>query len=477
MEKNTPCIAMVPCPGTSHLIPQIELAKKLLHLHPNFTISLLIPSLGPPSPSTTSILQSLPPSINIHFTILPHINPQDLPPNADIPTLMLQTVSHSLPSLSQALTSLASSRTRLVALVLNAFAVDAIDVAREFGLPAYVYYPSCATALAFSLHYPKLEDDDGDDGIVVCRKFGELELKEPLKLPGCMPLRAQDLSDLIQDKSTALHGTLLHLCKRLCLADGILVNSFVDLEPEPIKALQNVAPVYPVGPIVQTESNISSNSSECLAWLDNQPTNSVLYVSFGSGGTLSPEQFNELAYGLELSGHKFLWVVRAPNVGAADSSYLNAQKDDPLEHLPKGFLDRTKGRGFAVRSWAPQVEVLRHGSTCGFLTHCGWNSTLESVACGRPLIAWPLCAEQRLNAALVSEEFKVALRPKVNEKGIVGREEVSRVVKCLMEGDERKEMGRRMEVFKDAAVKAFSKDGSSTKTFETLVTKWESLKN
>ncbi|KAF7844939.1 hydroquinone glucosyltransferase-like [Senna tora] len=468
MEKKSPSIAMVPCPGTSHLITQIEFAKRLVHLHPDFHVTFLIPTLGPPSPSMNTILQTLPPSI--HFTILPHINPKDLPPNADPAALMLLTVTHSLPSLSQALASLIS-QTHLLALVVHTFSVDAIEVAKQFNLPAYVYHTSCATVLAFTLHYPKLDDD----GIVVSKKFGELELKEPLKLPGCIPLHAHDLSDLVRSD---FHETFLHVCTRLYTADGILMNSFVDLEPEPIRALQNVASVYPVGPIVQTKSNISSNSSECLTWLDNQPRNSVLYIAFGSGGTLSQEQINELAYGLEMSGHKFLWVVRVPNDGAANSSYLNgAQKDNnPLVHLPKGFMDRTKDQGFVVRSWAPQIEVLRHESTRGFLTHCGWSSTLESMMSGKPTIVWPLFAEQRLNAALLNDGLKVALRPKMNEKGIVEREEVSRVVKCLMEGDEGKEMGRRMEVFKNAAIKARSEDGSSTSTFESLVTKWKNFK-
>ncbi|KAF7844944.1 hydroquinone glucosyltransferase-like [Senna tora] len=471
MERKTPSIAMVPCPGTSHLITQIEFAKRFVGLHPDFHVTLLIPTLGPPSPSMNSILQSLPPSI--HFTVLPQVDPHDLPPNADPASLMLLTVTHSLPSLSQALSSLIS-QTHLVALVLNTFSVDAIEVAREFDLPCYVYYPSSATALAFVLHYPKLDDD----GIVVSRKFGELELKEPLKIPGCIPFEARDLTDIVPDTSHSFHTTLVQVSKQLHRVDGILVNSFVDLEPGPISALQNVRPVYPVGPIVQTESNISSNSSECLAWLDKQPENSVLFVSFGSGGTLSQEQLNELAYGLELSGHRFLWVVRAPSKGGADSSYLNAQKyDDPLEHLPEGFMDRTKDQGFVISSWAPQIEVLRHGSTRGFLTHCGWNSTLESVVCGKSMIAWPLFAEQRMNAALLNDQFKVALRPKVNEKGIVEREEVSRVVKCLMEGDEGKEMGRRVEMFKDAAIKALDKDGSSTEALENVVTKWKNLKS
>jgi hydroquinone glucosyltransferase len=138
-------------------------------------------------------------------------------------------------------------------------------------------------------------------------------------------------------------------------------------------------------------------------------------VSFGSGGTLSQEQIVELALGLELSNHKFLWVVRAPS-NSANAAYLSAQNDvDPLQFLPSGFLERTKEKGLVIPSWAPQIQILSHNSVGGFLTHCGWNSILESVVHGVPLITWPLFAEQKMNAVMLSEGIEVGLRPRVNE--------------------------------------------------------------
>lgn len=115
------------------------------------------------------------------------------------------------------------------------------------------------------------------------------------------------------------------------------------------------------------------------------------------------------------------------------SSYFNIQsQNDSFDFLPKGFLDRTKEQGLVVTSWAPQVEVLAHGSTCGFLSHIGWNLTLESIVHGVPLITWPLFAEQKMNTILLEEGLHVALSPKVNENGLVERADIGKVVKSLM---------------------------------------------
>ena len=125
-----------------------------------------------------------------------------------------------------------------------------------------------------------------------------------------------------------------------------------------------------------------------------------------------------------------------------------------------------------VPSWAPQIQVLSHSSTGGFLSHCGWNSTLESIIQGIPLIAWPLFAEQRMNAVLLAEDLKVAIRPKANDKGLVDREEIAKVVKGLMVGEEGKKVHSRMKDLKDAAEKAPSADGSSTKALIDLASHW-----
>ncbi|URE37272.1 Hydroquinone [Musa troglodytarum] len=120
-----------------------------------------------------------------------------------------------------------------------------------------------------------------------------------------------------------------------------------------------------------------------LLWLDEQPPGSVLFVSFGSGETLSMEQIQEQAWGLEASGRRFLWVVRCPSDRVGSGAFFHLQgPDDPLRFLPEGFLERTRGAGLVVPLWAPQVEVLAHAATGGFLTHCGWNSLLESFVHG-----------------------------------------------------------------------------------------------
>ncbi|XP_028794978.1 hydroquinone glucosyltransferase-like [Neltuma alba] len=381
---------------------------------------------------------------------------------------MHETVKLSLPSLRQAL-SLLSFHIQLFALIADVFSVDALEIAKQFNLKSYVYFPMSVTSLCFCLKFPELDEDHE----MVSTGFGDLS--QPLKLPGCVPLNGKDLFDTVQERSSESYKTVLYICKRLHLADGMIVNSFLDLERGAITSLQESnhkhPPIYPVGPILKTESTtINESTSKCLKWLDNQQKNSVLYVSFGSGGTLTHDQLHELALGLEMSGHKFLWVVRAPS-RSTSSAYLNSQNENPLDHMPKGFIERTKGQGFVVPSWAPQIEILRHCSTGGFLTHCGWNSTLESVLYGKPMIVWPLFAEQRMNAVLLTEKFKVAVWPKFDENkhGIIVKEEVARVVKLIMEDDqEGNETRRRVQVFQDAATKALGEDGSSARAISNL---------
>ncbi|KAL4336850.1 hypothetical protein AHAS_Ahas12G0051400 [Arachis hypogaea] len=143
-----------------------------------------------------------------------------------------------------------------------------------------------------------------------------------------------------------------------------------------------------------------------------------------------------------------------------DSSSGN---NDPLSFLPSGFLERTKGQGFVVSHWAPQVEVLGHRATGGFLTHCGWFSTVESIVHGVAIIAWPLFSEQRMIAAILADGMRV--RPKVDdESGVVEKDEVANAVKSLMGENEGREIHERMRVLKDEAAAAIKQDGSSTVT-------------
>lgn len=174
------------------------------------------------------------------------------------------------------------------------------------------------------------------------------------------------------------------------------------------------------------------------------------------------EQTMELAWGLELSGQSFLLVLRRP------TSYLGASSRDDdhvSDGLPKGFVDRTRGVGLVVTQWAPQVEILSHGSIGGFLSHRGWSSVLESLTKGVPIInAWPLYAEQRMNATLLTEEIGVAIRTsELPSEKVIGREEVAFLVKKIVaeEDSDGQKIRAKAEEVKVTSERAWTHGGSS----------------
>ncbi|AEE81978.1 UDP-Glycosyltransferase superfamily protein [Arabidopsis thaliana] len=344
-ESKTPHVAIIPSPGMGHLIPLVEFAKRLVHLH-GLTVTFVIAGEGPPSKAQRTVLDSLPSSISSVF--LPPVDLTDLSSSTRIESRISLTVTRSNPELRKVFDSFVEGGRLPTALVVDLFGTDAFDVAVEFHVPPYIFYPTTANVLSFFLHLPKLDE-------TVSCEFRELT--EPLMLPGCVPVAGKDFLDPAQDRKDDAYKWLLHNTKRYKEAEGILVNTFFELEPNAIKALQEPGldkpPVYPVGPLVNIgkQEAKQTEESECLKWLDNQPLGSVLYVSFGSGGTLTCEQLNELALGLADSEQRFLWVIRSPS-GIANSSYFDSHSQtDPLTFLPPGFLERTKKR---VRAkWQP----------------------------------------------------------------------------------------------------------------------------
>ena len=174
----------------------------------------------------------------------------------------------------------------------------------------------------------------------------------------------------------------------------------------------------------------------------------------------------EIAVGLENSDQRFLWVVRNPPP--------DKDKDPNLDELlPKGFLERTKRKGFVVKQWAPQVAVLSHDSVGGFVTHCGWNSVLEAVWCGVPMVGWPLYAEQRLNRVVLVEEIKLALGLNDSEDGFVSATELEKRVRELMDSEVGTEVRERVSSLRDEAVAAVKEGGSSHVALAKLAELWK----
>ncbi|RZS11174.1 hypothetical protein BHM03_00042490 [Ensete ventricosum] len=463
-----PHVAMLPTPGIGHLMPLAELAKLLVDRH-GFSITIITLAVSA-SKAQAALLSSLPPDIS--SLALAPVPLHDLPPDAHIETTMSIAIVRSLLDLRDALSRLRSS-TNLVAFVTDLFGTDAFPVARELGVPPYLFFPSNLLTLSLFLHLPEL------DATTTCEYR---DLPEPLRLPGCVPIPGPDLLHPLQDRSNEANRWTVHHGRRYREAEGILVNSFEAMEPEAAKILRQHEPgrppVYLVGPLTKSRTAKADGGLECMRWLDQQPPGSVLFVSFGSGGTLSTAQMAELAMGLELSGQRFLWVVRSPSdCGDSSDAYFTVQsKEDPFRFLPTGFVERTREVGLLVPSWAPQVAVLNHAATGGFLSHCGWNSTVESVQAGVAMVAWPLFAEQRQNAVLLAEGARIALRLRAAEGGLVPREEVGRVVRELMEGDKGKVARRRVAELREAAARGLEEGGLAYEALDEVANKWKTAK-
>lgn len=452
-QAKTPHVAFVCSPGMGHLLPFVQLADRLATVH-NLSITLLInPSSS--SPAYQSLLETLP--ANVNAITLPLPSPDSFPENVDSLSRIILTTKLNLPQIHSHLKNIQSTGS-LSALVMDIFSFLATETASQLGIPCYRFIPCSCLSLSLFFHVPELD-----------RSFpGDLkDLEEPVRLPGCVPISGPDLVEPILLRSDGGYAVFIQQCENLFDMKGVLVNSFEELEPEVVKSYkdnqQGWPPIYPVGPLIrpiELELN-QMEGDESLAWLDLQPDTSVVYVSFGSWCTLKPEQFTELACGLEQSGHHFLWVVKES---------INRSLVDVL---PKGFLERTKEVGRIITTWAPQISILKHKSVAAFMTHCGWGSSLEGITNGVPLIAFPMFAEQRMNAVLLTEDVKVSLRLKESENGLILRDEISRAVKCVMEEQEGNWLRDKAVALRDAAAGALLEGGSSHRATAEMVEVWK----
>lgn len=191
---------------------------------------------------------------------------------------------------------------------------------------------------------------------------------------------------------------------------------------------------------------------ECLQWLSTKPARSVIYASFGSMADLKPKQIEELAWGLRDSGHHFLWVVK--------------ERQQPM--LPGGYTEAVAEVGLVV-SWCNQLQVLAHSAVGCFVTHCGWNSTMEGLCLGVPMVGMPQWADQTCNVKMVEEIWGVGLKASVGEEGVVGREKVVRCVREVMDGGRSEELRRNAGNWRKLAIEAVGEGGSSDKNIDEFV--------
>ncbi|XP_030462691.2 UDP-glycosyltransferase 72E1-like [Syzygium oleosum] len=431
MQNTNPHAVLLASPGMGHFIPVVELGKRLA-THHGFDVTIFV--VVADASITESPLFKPPRTPNpLNLVLLPPVDISALVDStSSVASQLVIMMREALPSLRADISAMKYHPT---ALIVDLFGTEALAIAEEFDMLKYVFITSTAWFLAVTVHFPYIDEE---------AEHNHRVMKRPLDIPGCRSIRFEDTLDLFLDQTgdRNLFSGFTRVGMEISNADGILVNTWQDLEPLTLRALENEkflgrvvkASVYPVGPLVRPTRQ--SSKSEVMDWLDMQPMESVIYVSFGSGGTLSAKQTSELAWGLELSQHRFIWVVRPPVDGDASANFFNVTNshDGTPSFLPDGFFTRIRNRGMVVPMWAPQTEILAHKSIGGFFSHCGWNSTLESMVNGVPMVAWPLYAEQQMNAAMLTEELEVAVQPKIRPNaGVIEREEIAEMVRRVME--------------------------------------------
>lgn len=289
---------------------------------------------------------------------------------------------------------------------------------------------ACSDVTICSIHLSACETEHGEEDLVSC-------------IPGIPSIRASDIPRILYEAEACFLQNVRDANFWLSKAQYLLLSTVYELEAEVIDVLKEKFnfSVYPVGPLIPYfELNSQPRAaSRTIEWLNSQPRHSVLYISMGSFLSASNIQMEEIISEVKSSGIRYLWVRR--HGGEASMAENGSGGDD---------------RGLIV-NWCDQLKVLYHDSICGFLTHCGWNSTMEVVFSGVPVITFPLYFDQVTNRKIMVEDWKMGLN--LEMKRDVGRGEIARIVRSFMDG--RKELSERAKEVQEICQGAIAKGGSS----------------
>lgn len=290
-------------------------------------------------------------------------------------------------------------------------------------------------------------------------------LRRPLE--DCFPTEFWEFVSRNSFEVRSHAGDLVNTCR------GIEAEFLDLLAGEPCLRGKKLFAVGPLCPTAVVRSGGTGGGAprrhECLEWLDKQPPASVVYVSFGSTTSISDEQVRELALGLRRSGQRFVWVLRDADRGDvfADDDGGKARRRE----LPTGFEEEVEGVGVVLRGWAPQLEILAHPSTGAFVSHCGWNSCMESMSMGVPIIAWPMHSDQPRNAIMAKSYLKVGVtvRDWDDRDRVVSAAEIEDAIEKVMVLDEGKEVRKRAKALGEAIRLAVSDGGSSRTDMDLFI--------
>ncbi|BFG26558.1 hypothetical protein CerSpe_128320 [Prunus speciosa] len=448
---SNPHIVAVPFPAQGHVIPLMELSQCLVNhgftvtfVNTDYNHKRVVNALADESQFTD----------RIHLVSLP----DGLEPWEDRNELgqLCEAIQRVMPGkLEELIEKINKGKgDKVTCVIADESSGWALEVAEKLNIRRVAFWPAAAALLALQFSFPKLihEGIINDDGTVPRSQIMQLA-------PNMPTMKTADfawacIGDLTTQK--IIFQVMVRNNRTVKLAEWIVCNSAYELEPA---AFAMAPEMLPIGPLLA--SNRLGNSagyfwpqdSTCLQWLDQQPASSVIYVAFGSFTVFDRTQFQELALALELSQRKFLWVVR-PDI-----------TDKTSDPYPEGYQDHVASRGLMV-GWAPQQKVLAHPSIACFLSHCGWNSTMEGVSNGVPFLCWPYFADQFLNESYICDVWKVGLKFNKNESGIIPQGEINKKMEQLL-GDEN--FKARASKLKEMAMTNTKEGGQSHRIFKNFI--------
>ncbi|KAI3890222.1 hypothetical protein MKW92_002682 [Papaver armeniacum] len=471
-------IIMIPFMAQGHFTQFLALAKLISQRKPNTKITIVSTPLNVKRLQST--LSSSKPN-NICLAEIPFSSADHgLPPNSEstdsLPPHLITTLLYASetlkPSFDKFITETIRTENRVPnCIIFDLFLGWVTDTAQRVGAFSYAFTAGAyATAMHFSiwLHSPHRKDDTND----------LIEEFHVPKFPDTCRVHLSQLCSHLRESNK--ESTFAKFFRRQIFSslksDGMLCHSVEEFEVVGLKALRNLMepkPVWTVGPLLPSfllhgnknknkESTVSHSRTgkefgispeSCIEWLNQQKPSSVLFISFGSQNTISAPKMMELALGLEKSGKSFIWVLRPP------SGFETTSEFKP-EWLPEGFVERmteTK-KGFLIKKWAPQLEILCHTSTGAFLSHCGWNSVLESLSQGVPIIGWPLYADQTYNSKMIEEDLGVSVELARANEGELCSEDVKKVIEQVMDGSKGEQMRKKATVIAEKIRAAMRED-------------------
>ncbi|KAL3530934.1 hypothetical protein ACH5RR_010256 [Cinchona calisaya] len=435
--KYTCQVVAIPYPGRSHINQIINLCKLISKLRPNFLITFIV------TEEWHGFLSSEPhPGNNIRFATIPNVVPSETSRSKDIVGFIKAVLTKMEGPVECLIQQLQPPKPCVI--IYDAFLKWVFDLAHRQRIPAAALWPMSTIFYTILQHYDNLVRN----GHLPANPLEQGDYRLTC-IPGVPSIRIADFPrELFKDKTHSFIQAI-EIVSLAAKAEYLLFSSIYELESQVTDNLKKELPnpIYSIGLAIPSFDIDTKVNKNYMVWLDAQPRASVLYISQGSFLSASNEQLDEIVAGVRHSGIRFFWVSRE-NILSGDDT-----------------------RNGLVVPWCDQLKVLCHPSIGGFWSHCGWNSTKEAAFAGVPMLTFPLMWDQYTNSKLTVEDWKIGWRVKKDDRSLVKRDEISRILERFMdlECDEGKEMRRRAKELGEISQRASAKGGSSELQVEAFI--------